>query len=464
MKAFLKNPKKMAGLLLLLVWMTFSVYNLSYSLPKWKELAQDLADETDLIGVVQDVDEFVQEKVVLRQPMVEAYSLMQMALGKREVNNLDRVKDRLGYLHGGNFYVGFGDDQRKIAINFRLLMDYAAQCGTQTGVVITPMKVAPEDARYAGLPYNSFYPEAETLLAWLRHYNVSCLDLRDLPEWSGLGYEGSFYKTDRHWTTPAAFAGYCRILDWLEQTQGLVLDPGGITRNPDNYTVQNYLLTLDVMKHFGIEVRREGLTDFYVPKGIYVSPGDYTVESDASSASYPLAAAAITGGKVRVLGVGAQCRQGDIAFTKVLEAMGAKITMGPDWVECEGAPLKGVDMNLNDIPDAAMTVAPLALFAKGKTRISGIASWKVKETDRITAIATELRKVGAEVVAGDDFIEITPPAKPVENASIATYNDHRMAMCFSLVALGGVPITILDPACVNKTYPKYFEDFLRLSK
>lgn len=229
-------------------------------------------------------------------------------------------------------------------------------------------------------------------------------------------------------------------------------------------SVPYILLTLDVMKHFGIEVRREGLTDFYVPKGIYVSPGDYTVESDASSASYPLAAAAITGGKVRVLGVGDQCRQGDIAFTKVLEAMGAKITMGPDWVECEGAPLKGVDMNLNDIPDAAMTVAPLALFAKGKTRISGIASWKVKETDRITAIATELRKVGAEVVAGDDFIEITPPAKPVENASIATYNDHRMAMCFSLVALGGVPITILDPACVNKTYPKYFEDFLRLSK
>lgn len=240
MKAFLKNPIKMAGLLLLLVWLTFSVYNLSYSLPQWKELAPDLANETNLAGVVQDVDEFVQEKVVLRQPMMEAHSLMQMALGKREVNNLEKVKDRLGYLHGGNFYVGFGDDQRKIAINFRLLTDYAAQYGAKTSVVITPMKVAPENARYAGLPYNSFYPEAETLLAWLRHYNVSCLDLRDLPEWSGLGYEGSFYKTDRHWTTPAAFAGYCRILDWLEQTQGLGLDPGGITRNLDNYTVQNY--------------------------------------------------------------------------------------------------------------------------------------------------------------------------------------------------------------------------------
>lgn len=231
-------------------------------------------------------------------------------------------------------------------------------------------------------------------------------------------------------------------------------------------SVPYILLTLDVMKHFGIEVRREGLSDFYVPKGVYQSPGDYMVESDASSASYPLAAAAITGGKVRVLGVGSDCRQGDIAFTKVLSAMGAKITMGPDWVECEGpaGKLNAIDMNLNDIPDAAMTVAPLALFANGKTRVSGIASWKVKETDRITAIATELRKVGAQVIAGDDFIEVTPPEKLVENASIATYNDHRMAMCFSLVALGGVPVTILDPACVNKTYPKYFEDFLKLSK
>lgn len=240
MKAFLKNPIKMAGLLLLLVWLTFSVCNLSYSLPRWKELAQDLANETDLAGVVQDVDEFVQEKVVLRQQMVEAHSLMQMALGKREVNNLDELKDRLGYLHSGNFYSGFGDDQREIAINFRLLKDFAAQYGTETSVVITPMKVAPEDARYAGLPYNSYYPVADTLLAWLRYYNVSYLDLRDLPEWSGLGYEGSFYKTDHHWTTPAAFAGYCRILDWLEQTQGLTLDPDGVTRNPDSYTLQNY--------------------------------------------------------------------------------------------------------------------------------------------------------------------------------------------------------------------------------
>ncbi len=223
------------------------------------------------------------------------------------------------------------------------------------------------------------------------------------------------------------------------------------------------LLTLDVMKHFGIEVRREGLSDFYVPQGVYKSPGDYMVEGDASSASYPLAAAAISKGKVRVLGVGSESRQGDVAFTKVLEKMGAKITMGPDWVECEGAPLHAVDMNLNDIPDAAMTVAVLALFADGPMTISGIASWRVKETDRIAAMAAELRKVGAEVRETNDSITITPPAQ-LQTASIETYNDHRMAMCFSLVSLGGIPLKIMDPSCVNKTYPKYFEDFLRLAK
>ena len=224
------------------------------------------------------------------------------------------------------------------------------------------------------------------------------------------------------------------------------------------------LLTLDVMKQFGIEVRHDGLSDFYVPKGVYRTPGDYMVEGDASSASYPLAAAAIAKGKVRVLGVGSECKQGDVAFTEVLKKMGAKITMGPDWVECEGAQLHAVDLNLNDIPDAAMTVAVLALFADGPMTISGIASWRVKETDRIAAMAAELRKVGATVRETNDSITVTPPEKFVENVSIETYNDHRMAMCFSLVALGGVPITILDPACVNKTYPKYFEDFLKIAK
>lgn len=254
MKAFLKNPKITAGLLLLLVWLALSVWNLFGSLQERQELTEDLGNETDLAGVIEDVEEFVQDQVALRRPMVEAYGLMQMALDKREINNLDLVRDRLGYLHSGNFYVGFSDDQRKIAINFRKLQDFAAQYGVKSGVVITPMKVAPEDARYPGLPYNSLYPEADDLLAWLRHYNVPCLDLRDLPEESGLGYEQSFYKTDHHWTTHAAFTGYCRIVDWLEQEEGLVLDPDHITRNLANYTIKHYASIM-----FGSQGRDAGL-------------------------------------------------------------------------------------------------------------------------------------------------------------------------------------------------------------
>lgn len=254
MKAFLKNPYKMAGLLLLLVWLGFSACNFIGGLQQRQVLVEDLANETDLKGVIEDVNEFVQEEVFLRQDMVEAYGLMQEALGKHELNNMDLVEDKLGYLHSGNFYVGFGDDQRKIAINFRLLKDFAAQYGAQSGVAITPMKLAPAEARYSGLPYNSFYPEADDLLAWLRHYNVPCLDLRSLPEDSGLGYAQSFYKTDHHWTTPAAFAGYCRILDWLEQTTALVLDPDGVTRDVDSYTIETYPSAM-----FGSQGRRTGL-------------------------------------------------------------------------------------------------------------------------------------------------------------------------------------------------------------
>ena len=224
-------------------------------------------------------------------------------------------------------------------------------------------------------------------------------------------------------------------------------------------------LTLEVMKRFGIEVRQENMTDFYVPQGVYKSPGDFLVEGDASSASYPLAAAAIAKGKVRVLGVGSESNQGDVAFAEVLRKMGARVTIGPDWIECDGTgcTLHGIDMNLNDIPDAAMTVSVLALFADSPSRITGIASWRVKETDRIAAISAELQKVGAVVTSDMDSITVTPP-ETLQAATIETYNDHRMAMCFSLVALGGVPIKIMDPACVNKTYPQYFEDFNRLAK
>ncbi len=226
------------------------------------------------------------------------------------------------------------------------------------------------------------------------------------------------------------------------------------------------LLTLDVMKRFGIEVKHEGLSDFYVPKGVYQSSGDYTVEGDASSASYPLAAAAISGGSVKVLGMGSESIQGDLAFVHVLERMGVQVKLGPDWVECTGpkGKLKSLgEFNAVEIPDAAMTLAVLALFADGPMTISGIASWRVKETDRIAAMAAELRKVGAEVRESMDSITVTPP-KDLQSASIETYNDHRMAMCFSLVSLGGVSIKILDPACVNKTYPSFFEDFKRFAK
>ena len=224
-------------------------------------------------------------------------------------------------------------------------------------------------------------------------------------------------------------------------------------------------LTLDIMRRFGIEVRHEDMSDFYVPQGVYKAIGDFWVEGDASSASYPLAAAAIAKGKVRALGVGSESSQGDVAFADVLRKMGAKVTVGPDWIECDGrgCTLHGIDLDLNDIPDAAMTVSVLALFADSPSKIRGIASWRVKETDRIAAITAELQKVGAQVTSDMDSVSIVPPAQ-LQPATIETYNDHRMAMCFSLVALGGVPIKIMDPACVNKTYPQYFEDFNRLAK
>lgn len=228
-------------------------------------------------------------------------------------------------------------------------------------------------------------------------------------------------------------------------------------------------ITKAVMKRFGIEVRHlmGQPNDYYVPKGVYKSPGEYMVEGDASSASYPLAAAAIAHGEVKVLGVGSESTQGDVAFVNVLEAMGAQVEWGPDWIYCKGpeGKLRSLEnFNAIEIPDAAMTVAVLALFADGPTTVSGIASWRVKETDRIAAMAAELRKVGAIVRETNDSITITPPEKLLGNAVIETYNDHRMAMCFSLVALGGVPITIRDPACVSKTYPNYFEEFLKIAK
>ncbi|MSQ49894.1 MAG: 3-phosphoshikimate 1-carboxyvinyltransferase [Betaproteobacteria bacterium] len=216
-------------------------------------------------------------------------------------------------------------------------------------------------------------------------------------------------------------------------------------------------ITLNMMRKFGNQVRVNGWQSFEVPGVAYVAPPEIHVEGDASSASYFLAAGAIAGGPVRVIGVGRDSIQGDLRFAEVLEKMGARVEFGPDWIEVSSnARLKPIDMDLNHIPDAAMTAAVAALFADGQSSIRNIGSWQVKETDRITAMATELRKLGANVIAGPDFLTITPPAKLNPGIAIDTYDDHRMAMCFSLVALGEVPVTINDPDCVAKTFPAYF--------
>lgn len=216
-------------------------------------------------------------------------------------------------------------------------------------------------------------------------------------------------------------------------------------------------ITTNLMQRFGVAVATPNERTFVVPAGPgYVSPGMMHVEGDASAASYFLAAGVLGRGPVRVLGVGHASIQGDIAFAGVLKRLGADIRYGPDWIEARaGAPLNGGTIDCTAIPDAAMTLAVTALFATEATTLTGIASWRVKETDRIAAMAAELAKLGATVDAGHDHLKIVPPPffRP---ATIATYDDHRMAMCFALAAFGGVPVTIRDPGCVAKTFPEYF--------
>jgi len=227
-------------------------------------------------------------------------------------------------------------------------------------------------------------------------------------------------------------------------------------------------ITLNLMARFGIHVQRYDWQAFTIPvNSHYTSPGTLCVEGDASSASYFLAAGAIGKGPVRVEGVGKDSSQGDVRFAEALAQMGAQISYGDNWIEASApasGKLKALDIDCNHIPDAAMTLAVAALFADGSTKLRNIASWRVKETDRLAAMATELRKVGAAVEEGADYLLITPPAKLVPHAVIDTYDDHRMAMCFSLVSLGGVPITINDPNCVAKTFPDYFERFAQMVK
>ncbi|MFA7555922.1 MAG: 3-phosphoshikimate 1-carboxyvinyltransferase [Spongiibacteraceae bacterium] len=221
-------------------------------------------------------------------------------------------------------------------------------------------------------------------------------------------------------------------------------------------------ITLDLMAKFGVSVSNQDYKVFSIRGGqIYTSPGELMVEGDASSASYFLAAAAINGGTVRVYGVGKNSVQGDIRFADVLAKMGSEISYGENFIEASKGGLDGVDVDLNHIPDAAMTIATVALFANGPTKIRNIYNWRVKETDRLSAMATELKKVGADVIEGEDFIEIFPPARIVP-AAIDTYDDHRMAMCFSLAAMGDAAITINDPDCTAKTFPTYFDLFKKI--
>jgi 3-phosphoshikimate 1-carboxyvinyltransferase len=239
-------------------------------------------------------------------------------------------------------------------------------------------------------------------------------------------------------------------------------------------------ITLASMAQFGVRVGREGWERLRIPAGSrYSSPGTVRVEGDASSASYFLAAGTLGGGPVRVEGVGRESAQGDVHFARVLEALGARVRFGDDWIEASGhPPFKPFDLDMNRIPDAAMTGAVLALFATGPSTLRNIGSWRVKETDRIAAMATELMKFGADVEAGRDFLRVTPPRnflapsffnsagasqpRRLSPVSVATYDDHRMAMCFSLASFGPLPVRILDPGCVSKTFPGYFDAFARI--
>ncbi len=219
-------------------------------------------------------------------------------------------------------------------------------------------------------------------------------------------------------------------------------------------------ITLNLMAKFGVTVKHDNWQRFYIPANApYQAPDHIYIEGDASSASYFIAAGAIAG-NVTIKGIDDQSIQGDIQFSQAAEMMGAKVSFAQNQLTSQQADqIKAIDLDCNHIPDAAMTLAVMALFADNTTTLRNIASWRVKETDRIAAMATELRKVGATIIEGKDYIQVTPPVELTPNAEIDTYDDHRMAMCFSLISLGarGVPVIINDPNCVAKTFPTYFD-------
>jgi 3-phosphoshikimate 1-carboxyvinyltransferase len=239
-----------------------------------------------------------------------------------------------------------------------------------------------------------------------------------------------------------------------------------LATNDSNITIQGeqvskpYLdITLGMLKIFGVTATHENYQTFRIPGNqAYRSPGSFLIEGDASSASYFFGAAAIGQGPIRVHGLGKNSVQGDYQFLDIIELMGAKVDRSDEWTDVTGGELHGVDVDLNHIPDAAMTIATMALFAKGQTVIRNIYNWRVKETDRMHAMAEGLTRLGATVQTTEDSITIDPP-KEVQAATIDTYGDHRVAMCFSLAALGNAPVTINDPDCTRKTFPDYFDVF-----
>lgn len=229
-------------------------------------------------------------------------------------------------------------------------------------------------------------------------------------------------------------------------------------------------ITLNLMQRFGVEVENRDWQHYVIAAdAAYVSPEEIWVEGDASSASYFFALGLLASGPIRIYGINKNSIQGDILFADFVERIGAKLEYGDDYVEVSSTQdgsqpkIKAFDEDFNLIPDAAMTAAVLALYADGPCTLRNIASWRVKETDRIDAMHAELEKLGAVVESGPDYIKVTAPVE-WKNATIETYDDHRMAMCFSLATFAGASVRIMDPACVNKTFPSYFDEFKQLLK
>ncbi|QJC38774.1 3-phosphoshikimate 1-carboxyvinyltransferase [Enterobacteriaceae endosymbiont of Donacia fulgens] len=222
-------------------------------------------------------------------------------------------------------------------------------------------------------------------------------------------------------------------------------------------------ITIKLMKVFGIYVENNNYKQFKIyGQQNYISPGEYIIEGDASSASYFLSAAAIKGGTVRLENINKNSIQGDIKYINILKSMGAIINYGKNYISCTKNTLKSINMDLNDIPDVAMTLAVTSLFAKGITTIKNIYNWRVKETDRLQAMSNELKKTGAKIITGNDYIIIFPP-KYINKVIIETYNDHRIAMCFSLLSLSNNSVSIINPNCTSKTYPNFFKEFKKIS-